>query len=309
MSRPPSAPKQHAPRKRPDTTMRIRPGAFELRKRGVARWDLSDPYHFAAELSWPGFLLLFVALLVAINVAFAGLYLLQPGSISNARPGSLADPFFFSLETLATVGYGEMYPGTLYGHAVSSTEIIVGMAFVAIMTGLTFVRFSRPRGKILFAGKAVIAIHNGEPTLMVRIGNGRSTTLTDATARLSVLLKEMTLEGNMYRGVHDLPLLRRYIPLFPLTWTLMHRIDRHSPLYGRDPAELARDDTRIFVSVEARDPILAAQIYAIRDYGPTEYLPGKRYADAVSIDDRGRTVADLDRIGLVEDDPFALAHA
>jgi len=304
MSKPP--PKPRRPR---ETTMRIRPGAYELRKRGAARFDPTDPYHFAVSLSWPGFLGAFVGLELSLNLFFAVLFVLQPGSIANARPGSLVDAFFFSLETLATVGYGEMYPGSLYGHIVSATEIVVGVVFVAIMTGLTFVRFSRPRGKILFAEKAVVAVHNAHPTLMVRIANGRATTLTDATARMSVLLKETTLEGYMFRGVHDLPLLRPRIPLFPLTWTLMHRIDEASPLFGRDPVQLSRDDTRVFVSVEARDPVLAAQIYAIRDYGPDDYLRGMRYADAVSIDAQGRTIADLDRISLVEQDPAAAPSA
>ncbi len=307
--RPPAPPAAKPRSRRGETTMRIRPGAYELRKRGLARWDFKDPYHLAVGLSWPGFLLLFVLLELGINALFAALYLLQPGSIANARPGEISDAFFFSLETLATVGYGAMSPATLYGHILSATEIIVGTAFVAIMTGLTFVRFSRPRGKILFADKAVIATHNGFPTLMVRIANGRTVTLTDAAARMSVLLKEHTKEGHMYRGVHDLVLLRPHVPLFPLTWTLMHRIDETSPLFGHGLQELARDDTRIFISVELRDPTLAAVVNAIRDYGHAEIAHGMRYADAVSIDSHGRTIADLDRISVIERDPFALPAA
>ena len=267
------------------TTMRVRAGAFELRKRGAARFDLSDPYHLAVGLSWPGFAVLFAGLMLTINLLFAGLYLLQTGSIANARPGVFSDALFFSLETLATVGYGTMSPGTLYGHCISAIEIVAGMAFVAIMTGLTFVRFSRPRGKILFADKAVVAMHNGHPTLMVRIANGRAVTLTDATARMSVLLKEHTL--------------------VPLTWTLMHRIDEASPLFGRDARQLAVEDTRVFLSLEVRDPTLAATVYAIRDYGPADIALRHRYADAVSLDEHGRTIADLDRISLVEPDRFA----
>lgn len=305
MTASPFVPRQPPRHRRGETTMSIRPGAYELHKKGAPRFDLSDPYHLAVGLSWSGFALLFVAAMLAINLLFAGLYLLQPGSIANAQPGSMTDPFFFSLETLATVGYGAMSPGTLYGHIVSSVEIIVGMAFVAIMTGLTFVRFSRPRGKILFADKAVVATHNGQPTLMVRIANGRAVTLTDATARMSVLLQERTLEGALYRGVHELPLIRPRIPLFPLTWTLMHRIDEASPLFGRSTRELQRVETRMFVSIEVRDPTLAAQVYAIRDYGAADIALQHRYGDAVSVDAHGRTIADLNRISVIEPDPFA----
>jgi inward rectifier potassium channel len=115
-----------------------------------------------------------------VNVAFATLFWLVPGSVANARPSSFVDAFFFSIETLATVGYGEMYPATLYGHVVVATEIVCGVAFTAILTGLTFVRFSRPRAKLIFASHPVVALHNGKPTLMLRVGNGRADVLLDA---------------------------------------------------------------------------------------------------------------------------------
>jgi hypothetical protein len=142
--------------------MRVRVGAFEMTKKGALRYDFRDPYHLAVSLSWPGFLLMFVVCELAINILFASLYALQPGSVANAAPGSFADLFFFSLETLATVGYGAMSPATLYGHTVSAVEIISGLAFIAIMTGLTFVRFSRPRAKVLYADKAVVATYNAD---------------------------------------------------------------------------------------------------------------------------------------------------
>src|SRR4029077_5409364 len=126
----------------------------------------------------------FAGLELGINVIFALLYLARPGCVANMRPGSLSDAFFFSLETLATVGYGTMAPATLYGHAVSAIEIVCGMVFTAIMTGLLFVRFSKPRPKILFADQAVVTSHNGSPALMVRIANGRMTLLTNAPAQL-----------------------------------------------------------------------------------------------------------------------------
>ncbi len=194
--------------------MPIRSGAFELTPRGARKYDWRDPYHMALSLSWPRFICLFVALDLAINIIFALAYLAQPGAIANARPGSLADAFFFSLETLATVGYGVMAPANLYGHVVSSIEIICGMAFMAIMTGLVFVRFSRPRARIVYAEHPVVGHFNGRPTLMIRIGNGRAHGLTDAMARLSVLVNEWTLEGQFFRRIIDLRLVRPRIPLF-----------------------------------------------------------------------------------------------
>ena len=137
------------------------------------------PFRPARPLSFGRYALLaaFFGLLLGveltINLLFAGLYALAPGSIANARPGSLSDAFFFSIETLATVGYGVMAPGTLYGHVVSSVEILCGMTLTAVFTGLIFVRFSRPKANILFADRPVVTTHNGKPALMLRIGNGR----------------------------------------------------------------------------------------------------------------------------------------
>src|SRR5713226_6429288 len=173
---------------------RVRLGSYEFKKKGVSRFDLRDPYHLAVALTWPQFLAALLALYLSVNVVFTTLFWLVPGSVANARPDSFSDAFFFSIETLATVGYGKMYPATLHGHMVASIEIVCGLAFTAVLTGLTFVRFSRPRAKLIFAVHPVVAMHNGKPTLMVRIGNGRAALLADARAQLNVLLTETTTE-------------------------------------------------------------------------------------------------------------------
>ncbi len=182
--------------KRDETAgMVLRQDAFRLTKTGGLKYDWRDPNHMALTMSWPRFIGLFIVLNISINVVFALLYFVAPGSIANVAPGSLSDNFFFSLQTLATVGYGVMVPQTVYGHSVASVEIFCGMAFTAIMTGLVFVRFSRPRARIAYAPQAVVCTFNGRPTLMIRIGNRRQQILTEATARLSVLLSEWTAEG------------------------------------------------------------------------------------------------------------------
>jgi hypothetical protein len=171
-------------RRKRDATMRVGAGGVELVKRGASRYAFSDPYHIALEFSWKEFALAFAGLELGINVVFALFYLAAPVCVANMRPGSFSDAFFFSIETLATVGYGTMAPATPYGRAVSAIETVCGMVFTAIMTGLLFVRFSKPRPKILFAVQAVVTSHNGSPTLMVRVANGRLSLLTNATVRL-----------------------------------------------------------------------------------------------------------------------------
>jgi len=151
-----------------------RTGRTGLHQEGISRFDLRDPYHVAVTLSWPQFL-----------AALLGLYLAVKPGVRHAlhhrawrhhqRPArQFHRCVLFSFETLATVGYGEMYPGGLYGHIVSCAEIVCGLAFTAILMGLTFVRFSRPRAKFVFADNPVVSMHNGQPTLMVRVGNGRA---------------------------------------------------------------------------------------------------------------------------------------
>jgi inward rectifier potassium channel len=282
--------------------MKLRLDAFRLGRHGALKYDWRDPYHLALTLSWPRFIALFFGINISINVIFAVLYLLQPGSVSNVAPGSLSDAFFFSLQTLATVGYGVMTPQTVYGNIVASLEIFSGMAFTAIMTGLVFVRFSRPRARIAYASHAVVCNFNARRMLMIRIANGRAHPLTDATARVSALVDEWTTEGQFFRRTYDLRLVRERIAIFSLVWTLMHELDETSPLHRYGTADFGKTLTRLFLSVQARDPALAAHVYDTKDYDPENVLFGHHYVDAVTIDARGRTIADLDRVSWTEPD-------
>src|SRR5262245_13172377 len=282
--------------------MRVGASGIELVKRGAARYDFSDPYHIAIEMSWKEFALAFLGLELCINIVFALLYLASLGCIANARPGSFSDAFFFSIETLATVGYGTMAPATLYGHVVSAIEIVCRLVFTAIMTGLLFVRFSKPRPKILFADRAVVTSHNCAPTLMVRIANGRMTMLTNAVVRLGVLLFEESAEGHPLRSLHDLALSNATLSLFPLTWTLMHEISEKSPLAYYDATRFKEEDARLVLTIEARDHAIGAAIQDMRIYTADEVFFGTHYAEAVTVDDQLRPVADLTRLSQVERD-------
>jgi inward rectifier potassium channel len=295
------APPARAPKRKIVTV-----GQFDVGKIGVSRFDLRDPYHLALTARWPTFTAAVFILYIAINVLFAGLYTLGPGSIGNAHPGSIGDAFFFSMETLATVGYGQMYPATRYGHFVSAAEIMSGMAFTALVTGLIFVRFSKPHPKILYADKLVVAMYNGLPTLMLRIGNGRTTMLTDVTLRLSALMREQTSEGQSFRRLNELVLSRSHIPMFALTLTLMHPIDAKSPLAGHTAESLEAGNVRLFLSIEAHDTAIASTVHDLKDYSASQILFGMRYADTISVDEQGRTLADMTLISHVEPDGITI---
>ena len=289
------------PRSQPKPIV-IGEAGFGLSKLGVQRFDPSDPYHVAVSLSWPGFAVAMLAAWLSINLVFATLYVLRPGSIANAASGAFSDAFFFSVETLATVGYGVMAPSTLYGHFVSAAEIVAGMAFTAIFTGLLFVRFSRPRAKIEAAADAVVTMHNGQPTLMLRIVNGRVTIMSNATVRLFILLEERSPEGLSFRRVHDLPLRQSHQPIFIMPWTLMHIVDGSSPLHGHDSGSLIRGRAWLLLTIEARDHALATMVQDIKNYSAEQIRFDMHFADMVVHEEAAGTTADMSRLSLLEPD-------
>jgi inward rectifier potassium channel len=290
------------PPSRSAAALPVLPGNVGILKKGARRYDFRDPYHLAVSASWPMFGLSALAVWAAINLLFASLYSLSAGGISNAAPHSFSDAFFFSVETLATVGYGVMAPTTPYTHIVSATEIVTGMAFTAIATGLLFVRFSRPKAKISYAEQAVVTAFNDHHTLMIRLANGRMTVMTNANARLFALIGEHTGQGKYFRRIFNLPLVQPQIPLFVMPWTLMHVIDEASPLHGYGPERIVEADIRLFLAVDARDQAIDTTVYDMKLYMPTEIRFGMRYAESVTLDDEGHITADLSRLSILEPD-------
>ena len=195
-----------------------------------------------------------------------------------------------------------MYPATAYGHVIAAIETVCGLGFTAILTGLTFVRFSRPRAKFVFAPHPVVATHNGKPTLMLRIGNGRANVLMDAVAKLNVLLSVTTKEGKLFRRAQELRLERAHLPIFPLTWTLMHVMDERSPLHGYDAEQVVAARAQVFMTLEAKDPTLGTSVHEIRNCTSEDIRFGMRYVDTVTTEADGTLAADLTKVGEIEPD-------
>jgi inward rectifier potassium channel len=284
------------------TASRLMVAGYTITMKGVAGFDPRDIYHLVVALSWPRFLFLVVGGELLLNAAFALLYLARSGAIANVRPGSFADAFFFSVETSATVGYGDMHPVTLYGHIVCTVEIFSGIALTALATGLLFVRFSHPRARIGYAENVVVARHQGCPTLMIRVANLRRNVLYDAVAHLSVILSIPESSGQVVRRVHELQLVRPRLPLFAVAWTVMHRIDETSPLKGYDAARAKAHNANFWLSAEAQGITTGARMMDARGYTSAQVAFGMRYAEILSIDAEGNAVADLPAISRIEDD-------
>ena len=200
--------------------------------------------------------------------------------------------FYFSIETLATVGYGDMHPQTDYGHFIATVEIFTGMSFLAVMTGLIFARFSRPRARFLFAENPVVTLQQGRPTLMIRIANARNNTISQATARLWLFRLENMNEGHQLRRYYELKLDRREHPMFALSWTLFHVIDETSELYGLTADDLAATDAAFALNVSGVDDNSAQQLYARQLYSYGDIRWNYRYRDITSLSAEGRLLLD-----------------
>ena len=251
-----------------------------------------DLYHRALTLSWPRFLLVALAIYLLANLAFAGLYWLQPGAVAHARPGQFRDVFFFSVETFATIGYGVMSPATDYANIVMTAEALFGIMLVALTTGMMFARVSRPTARILFSEVAVISDYDGVPTLMVRMGNRRMSQIVQAEVALSLIWDEHSREGVFMRRFHDLRAIRPRTPVFAMSFLAMHRIDEASPLFGATTQSLHAREAEILVTVSGLDETMGASVHARMSYLPDEILFGHRYADIFGFAPDGRRAID-----------------
>jgi inward rectifier potassium channel len=228
-------------------------------KVGVRRFAVDDPYYLILTLRWPAFLGLVLGIYLAVNLGFATLFWLAPGSVNNAAPGAFGAAFFFSVETLATVGYGFMTPATVYGHSVATSEIFVGMFLTALVTGAFFARFARPQARLVFSDSAIITPYEGRQALMFRVASRRMQGISEATARLSYLRNE-PLGDTRFRRFNELKLVRNNIPVLSLSWTLIHIIDEESPLFGMTPERMADEEPTLMATISGFDEAISATI-------------------------------------------------
>jgi inward rectifier potassium channel len=273
----------------------IQLGSREIEARGLTSGFWSDLYYRCMTVSWPAFFAGAASIFIVLNGAFAFIYFLGDRPIANAVPGRFLDLLYFSIETLATVGYGDMHPQSDYGHLVATVEIFTGMSFLAVMTGLVFARFSRPRARFIFARFPVVAQHEGQPTLMIRVANARHNIISGATARLWLIRGENSAEGQYFRRYYELDLRRSENPAFALSWTIFHAVDESSPLYGASPDDLAQADALLVLTVSGLDDNSAQQLNARQSYPQAHIRWRHRYVDISSSPSDGRLLMDYSK--------------
>jgi inward rectifier potassium channel len=257
---------------------------------GVERGGLRDFYHWVLTIPWWVFYVCLIGTYLSLNLIFASLYWLDPGGVANTRPGSFLDVFFFSVETISTIGYGVMTPKSLYANIIMTAEAFTGLGMVAIATGLIFSRVSRPTARVLFSRIAVITPFDGVPALMFRAANQRGNQILEAEASVNLFGEVTTIEGHTMRRFEPLQLVRSRQPMFALSWTLMHLIDETSPLYGATEESLQAGSAEIIVAVSGVDEIFAQRIYARHSYLPDEIIWNRRLADVLTTNEDGDRV-------------------
>lgn len=290
------------PRHRRSHPIRIQSGRSEFLKINAARQDWRDGYHWVLSLTWPQFALFLVTSYITLNLVFATLYAIG-GGIAEMTPHSFPESFFFSVETLATVGYGHMYPVNLYGHVIVTLEIFVGMIWIAVVTGLIFVRFSRPTARILFGNVITLGNHDGKPTVSFRVANLRHTTMVEARFRLTFSRDEKVREGQEIRRFYQLAVYPEHMIRFPAALTIRHTIDSHSPLHGETASSLARCDAFFVASVMSIETVMAAEVQSQQDYSHSDIRWGERFVDIYEATPDGSLQVDYARIHETEPVP------
>ena len=259
----------------------------------------ADVYHHLLTSSWPFLLLQITAAFFALNGLFALGYYLD-GGIENARPGSFADVFFFSIETIATIGYGRMAPVTLVAHILMSLEALSGLIGLALVTGLIFAKFSLPGARVRFSQKAVISKRDGLPSLMFRMANVRANQIVEAQVHVLLARSEITAEGEDVWRFYDLQLRRYRNATFRHSWTVIHPIGPESPLYGSTPEALASAFAEIVVSMTGIDGAFMQTVYARHTYDSSDIIWGARLSDIMLRSPQGDFAIDYGRFDEVD---------
>jgi inward rectifier potassium channel len=288
----------HAPTKRIRLTSKHQRALPRTVVRGQAKSAYEDLYHFILGRSWLRFFLTVALVFAFLNTLFALLYVIDPGGLTNVRPHSFEDAFFFSVQTIATIGYGNMAPADRYTHVVVTIEALTGMLSTALVTGITFAKFARPTSRVLFANNAVITTRDGVPHLMFRMANWRQNMVLEAQLRVVVLVTETTREGETLRRQIELPLVRERTAIFALTFLAMHKIDESSPFYGDGKsakARLAAMRAEVFLSLSGIDETVGQTIHARHYYELDDIVWNARFADVLSIAADGARTLDYTR--------------
>lgn len=274
---------------------------LSIKQIGLKRSPFHDVHYKVLKASWPSFIFNAGLFYIALNFIFALVYYYSPAEILNASPNSLWDSFIFSFQTSSTLGYGYLLPKSHVAHTIVILDTMVGIFYVAIITGLAFSKFSRPQAKILFSDKALLTSFDGDPAIMFRLANNRDTHIIDAHLNVAGLLPYTSSEGHELRRFYSLNLMSNNNPTFSLTWTAIHIINKDSPLFGKSLDTLINEGLLIFVSFTGIDDVLSQQVHANHRYNVAQIMKGKKFSDVLSMNNSNSYTVDFRKFHDIED--------
>ena len=263
---------------------------YQVEVVGAPRMALDDVIHVLLAARWAPFLASICAVYLTLNAVFAAVYRVV-GGVEGVR--GFLDAFYFSVQTMGTIGYGTMSPTTHAANAVVVVESMTGLVVTALATGLVFMRFSRARTKIRFSHRAAITPIDGLPTLTVRVGNERRANIVEANVRLTLTRTTKTKEGTTLYLAEYLPLVHERTPLLNRATTLRHVIDEKSPLAKDTPKSFADGEVELAVSLSATDETTLQPVHARKTWSAKNIVWGARLADLMSEPTPDRIVIDL----------------
>jgi inward rectifier potassium channel len=276
------------------------PGAdYEIRVVGDRPAPLRDFYHALLRLPWWATIAAIAGAFLVANALFAVVFA-AIGGVTHAGPASFRDAFFFSVQTMGTIGYGAMYPDSTAANVVVVIESIASLLLTALSTGLVFAKFSRSTARFVFTRQAVISPMNGVPTLMFRLGNERGNQIVNAQIRLVMVRTEQTPEGETFYRMLDLRPTRERALSLSRSWNVLHTIDASSPLAGETPASVAAKEVELTVQVIGIDDISMQTVHATHRYYAKDIVWGARMADVLSETPDGHMLLDLGKFHDVE---------
>jgi inward rectifier potassium channel len=270
---------------------------------GASVHPLRDLYHGLLQARWSTLLCLIAAGFLLLNALFALLYM-RLGGITGAQAGSFRDAFFFSVQTMGTIGYGSLYPTSTAANVVMVAESVVGLIFTALATGIVFARFSRTTGELVFSRHVVISLMDGVPTLSFRVGNDRSSTIFEARVTATMFRTERTQEGVLFYRMYDLELVRAQSQALQRSFTCMHRITEKSPFFGATPDTCVKNEIELQVAVVGTDETSLQPVHARWRYDTKDIVWGARLADVLRERPDGKIEMDVGKFhGIVPTKP------
>jgi inward rectifier potassium channel len=260
-----------------------RDGSFNVVREGLNPFSSMSLYHWLLTISWPKFLGFITVSYVVVNALFAFAFLFCGADALQSSSASFAGQpfyraFFFSVDTFATIGYGNIIPIGLAANTLVAIEALVYILGIALATGVVFNRFSRPSARIVYSRNAIVAPYRDLSALEFRIANARSSQLIEVQIQV-ILTKIERVNGVVVRKFYDLDLERQRVVFFALSWTVVHPIDSNSPMHGLTRQDLLDADAELLILLTGTDETLSQTVHSRSSYKADEIVWGAKFAN------------------------------